>query len=316
MPIPAYNSKDLVAISTVIASAARQLNWDGDLDNNSSVKVEEVQCMRMGESLYFACNKGEHVAVANLFSAFGVIDHATLVSCVRYCNAILGPDYSTSKRKKKFGKGYTLKYSGPEQQSFRYAGLPAQFPALTVTEMADAHRLITGATLPLTATAQESRIAWCLRKFTEAGAMTNLARQAKTKSLLLHTYNAGANEINIINDSREVHAELKLLRILTESKLGVGSFNPHTQVALGGLKKACAYCNAWIGFYKPWIKAQYRVDLETPQTDNRDEGGGEGDRPEIDKTHLSRFGLYVGTLFDGKKNDMCTSVGLHQDSEW
>ncbi|TBU95654.1 hypothetical protein [Phytopseudomonas dryadis] len=301
MPISAYTPKDLVLFSTIINAATRQKNWDTELtDKAAGSKVEEVQCMRIDERLFIACNYGEHARVDSFFKAFGVTDLDTFLQCMRFCHGLLKMNHSD--KISSLGRSFTACYSEPEKASCTYAAASTAVTALSADELEFISNLLKK-TPAIPADIQAKRILWALRKLTDAGAITDFTKPSSTKSLMTKNYDTNPNAINLLNDSLTVHAELKLLRLLTQTKIGDNPLNTHKSAAIGGIKRACQSCSKWIASFVKWIKAQFDVDIELPAPDTRVSASGDGDRPQIDKDRIEVYGEYVVNLFKGGKND-------------
>ncbi|MFI8226078.1 hypothetical protein [Pseudomonas sp. NPDC085632] len=301
MPISSYNAKDLVLFSTIINSATRQKNWESELSDKAvGTKVEEVQCMKIDERLFIACNYGEHARVDKFFQAFGVTNLDTFLQCMRFCHALLKMEHTT--KIPSLGRAFTADYSGPEKTACTYAAASTAVTDLSAEELTLIRNMIKkNPTIPVDTQAQ--RILWAVRKLTDAGVATGLTKPAGSKSLMTKNYNTNTNAINLLNDSLPSHAELKLLRLLTQTKIGASPLNAHQTATIGGIKRACESCARWIAIYVKWIKAQFDVDIELPATDTRTSASGDGDRPKIEKDHVEEYGEYVVALFNGVKNN-------------
>jgi hypothetical protein len=311
MPVPAYTAEDLTVFSTIIARAACMRGWDADLGQGAPAAIQEVQCMQLGDALYFAGNGIEHMAIASYFRAFGVSDHTSLINCLKYSHWLLSTP--AHQRSAVVGRAFTGGYSPQETATMNYAAasLVAHIPALSAQEITDARGLVTTAALPA---APVRGLAWCLRKFAGAAAIAGLNRPAATLFNYPVNYN-GLHEINLLNDSTNVHAELKLLRLLTYTRTQNLLHGTASDARVGGLKRTCAFCAAWINRFRPWIGLQYRITLTLPANDTRAMGGGAGDRPS--GVGEAGFGNYVQALFNGGANSLCVDVAAHSnDAEW
>jgi hypothetical protein len=284
--------------------------WDADLGLGAPTAVQEVQCMQIGDALYFAGNGIEHMAIASFFRAFGVSDHTSLINCLKYCHWMLSTPHHL--RTAVLGRSFHGGYSPQETATMAYAAASlAHIPALSAAEILAARGLITTAALPA---APQRPLAWCLRKFVGAAAIAGLNRPAATLFNYPVNYN-GVHEINLVNDGSNVHAELKLLRLLTYSRTNNLLRGAVGAVRVGGLKRTCAFCAAWINRFHPWMRLQYRVTVDLPANDTRAMGGGAGERPS--GVGEAGFGNYVQALFNGAANDLCADVAAHaNDAEW
>ncbi|MCV4272744.1 hypothetical protein OH710_08835 [Pseudomonas capsici] len=301
MPVPEYTAEDLTVLSTVIARAACMTDWKTELGYTAAgATVEEVQIMQVRDSLFIASNKLEHLEISNLFRVFGVTDHSSFLQLIKYCYTLL---ITEAGRKDKFGKGFDHKFSTQEKETFAYAALSnAKFHTLSDTEINEVKTLITTQSLPTDLA--KKRLMWFLKKFVST-----------TKKYPLHTkmpltgWHDGVkyttSEINIVSDSSSVHAELKLLKLLTVSSdenLIKGTVG---RVRIGGLKKTCAFCAAWIQRYQPWMSWRHDTRISLPSNDTRTINNGAGQRPGDICNHEN---LYARTLFNGGVNNLCTDL--------
>lgn len=311
MPVPAYTAEHLALFSTILAAGARLRGWSRDLGvGGGEVAVQEVQCMRMNDGLYIAGNHGEHAAIADYLRAFGVTDHASFINCLKYTNWLFTVPHG--QRNGTVGRGYVATFSATEQAAIAYAGAGlGQIPVMTAPEILAARALVTTAVLPAPG---DRTLAWFLRKFTGAAAIVGLNRPVAGAINYVGQYN-GPHELTLINDGSGVHAELKLARVLTRAYVVDTLRMADPGVAIGGLKRACSYCEAWLTRYVPWMALQYRVVIQRPANDNRAQGGGAGDRPS--NVGEAGFGQYVQALFNGAANSNCADVAAHaNDDEW
>jgi hypothetical protein len=266
--------------------------------------------MQMGDALFLAGNGLEHTAIADYFRAFGVSNHTTFIDCLKYSHWLLSTPHH--QRGAVLGRAFHGGYSVQETATLTFAAASlAHVPALTAAEILAARTLITTAALPA---APQRGLAWFLRKFVGAAAIAGLNRPAATLFNYPTNYN-GLHEINLINDSSNVHAELKLLRLLTYARTNNLLRVVVGNVRVGGLKRTCAFCAAWIGHFQPWIGLQYRVTVDLPANDTRATGGGAGLRPS--GVGEAGFGNYVQVLFNGNANSACLDVAAFaNDAEW
>jgi hypothetical protein len=315
MAISDYDHKALVLFSTIICSAARQRDWGSELGNNAAApNVQEVQCMRLVDGLYVAGNGNEHVAIANLFKAFNVGGHDSFILCLRYCRTLLTLDQS--QRKKKLGKGYNrFERSPAEIESLDYAAAADPWVTLlSEQEMADAKALLER-TNDTGMTPQQKMLAWILRKVAAPDKPAAwLARPNAAAYVSVTKYN-GAHPVTLVDETSDVHAELKLLAFLTRACTANALPAGNHKVEVGGLKRACSHCDAWMGYFRNWIRLQYRVDVVAPVADTRAQGGGAGSRPS--DVGRDGFGRYVGELFNGGVNNTFANLAAYSnDDAW
>ncbi|RON50521.1 hypothetical protein BK666_05175 [Pseudomonas frederiksbergensis] len=303
MAIPDYSAKDLAVFSTIIARAACLRKWSTELGHaGAGSAIEEVQCMQFRDSLYIAGNKGEHVKIADFLQAFGVSNHASFMNCLKYSHWLLSIPFVT--RTAVTGRSYPGKFSDQEDITLTYgAASLGHIPALTLNEIDQARDLIVATVLPV---AGPLRIlAWFLKKFTEAAALPGLNRPPAAAFHYTTEYN-GVFGINVLNDSTTVHAELKLLRMLEYAHTKNLMPLKTRRVRVGGLKKTCAFCAAWINRFQPWMLTAYEVRIDLPAEDTRGVADGAGNRPT--NVGEAGFGPYVRELFNGAVNSNCADV--------
>ncbi|MBV4457917.1 hypothetical protein KVG96_08170 [Pseudomonas sp. COR58] len=311
MPMPDYTAKDLTLFSTIIARAACLRGWGADLGAGAGTAIEEVQCMQFRESLYIAGNHGEHAAIASYFRAFGVSNHETFINCLRYSRWLLTIPFVT--RTAVAGRSYHGEFSDQEEITLTYAAASlGHVPVLTAGEIAQARALIVTAVLP--AAGPLRTLAWFLKKFTGAPALAGLNRPAATAFHYSVNYN-GIHAINLLDDSSTVHAELKLMRMLAYAHTHDLMHRKTGRVRVGGLKRTCAFCAAWIGRFQPWMLRAFEVRVDLPADDTRGIADGAGNRPT--NVREAEFGAYVQALFNGAANSNCADVAAHAaDAQW
>lgn len=311
MPMPDYTAKDLTLFSTIISRAASLRDWGAELREGSGTAIEEVQCMQFRDSLYIAGNHGEHHPIANFFRAFGVSNHTTFIDCLRYSYWLLTVPFTS--RPTDVGRSYQGEFSDQDSITLAYAASSlGHIAPLSTTESARAKVLVT--TTNLTTINTQQKLAWFLKKFTGAPALNGLNRTAATDFHYSPNYN-GEYAINLLNDSTPVHAELKLMRMLAYAHTKNLLLRKTGRVRVGGLKRTCAYCAAWIDHFKPWMHKEFEVRIDLPADDTRATGSGAGQRPS--DIGESAFGNYVQALFSGATNNNCTDIAaLAGDPQW
>lgn len=309
--MPDYTAKDLAVFSTIISRAACLRGWGAELGQGVGVAVEEVQCMQFRESLYIAGNGVEHQMIADLFRAFGVSSHDSFIGCLKYCHWLLSMPFVS--RTAEAGKTFTGAYSPQETATLNFSPESlGHIPGLTPEERTQARDLVRISVLPPAGPTRT--LAWFLKKFTSAAALQGLTRPTATTFHYATQYN-GVHAINLIQDSTTVHAELKLLRMLAYAHNNNLMLKKTGRVRVGGLKRTCAFCFAWIERYKSWMFKEYNVRIDLPEHDNRAMGGGAGDRPN--GVGEQQFGLYVQALFNGAENNNCQDIEAHApDVDW
>jgi hypothetical protein len=294
-----YSANDLCFLSTVIARSATSRAWETGLDNtNEGTALQEVQCMQLNGELYLAGNHAEHKLVDAYLKAFGVCDEATFIDCIRYSDWLLAFPYKD--RKKEIGEAYKCKYSEQEEKTLGMA-TRTHFPALSAEEEAAAKELAKG-----TSTAKPA-LAWFLRKFIGAGTKAGVVKStaAKVGSVKNELYKGG-QDINLVCDEKDVHAELKLLGFLGHCLVQRQLFLANATVRVGGLKKTCTFCAGWIEWFSKWMHAQFKVDVALPANDDRAQGKGAGKRPS--SNYVGEYGTLVAKLFNGENNTSCAEL--------
>ncbi|KQQ55737.1 hypothetical protein ASF84_10415 [Pseudomonas sp. Leaf127] len=263
--------------------------------------------LQIGEVLFIAANGEEHLSIQKLFSAFGVVNHASFLLLLKYCYTLLNTE---SGRKDTFGIGFDYTFSDQEKLTLSFARTSGMiFPQLSHAQIIEAKTLVQQDSV--SPNMEKRRLAWFLKKF---------AGVKKTPGPNLHTrlplqgwgesksYPSKANEIFIITDVSKVHAELKLLKVLTVGYM-TGALSRTTQrYTLGGLKRTCLFCEAWIDFYKRWMLMKYDVRLQLPVNDTRVKGQGAGHRPVLPAERLVGESRYANTLFNGELNNPCLDL--------
>jgi len=314
MPVPNYTAKELSVLSTVIARGARLRSWDSALGvDGAALPVEEVQCMHMNGGLYIAGNHIECESIRDFFRAFGATDHASFIKCLRYTYGLI--TYPYARRAGDLGRGYEATFSGQDNRTFTFAGaLVAQLMTpLTAAEIQEINTAVTRTTLP---PVPDRPLTWFLRKFVGAAAIAGLGRPALGALNYATDYN-GQRELTIVNDRGGAHAELKLIRFMTSAVTSNTAFLGNQTVTVGGLKRACSFCNSWLGYYIAWVRIQYRIAVVLPDESCgiRAEGGGAGDRPT--GAGEGSFGRYVQLLFNGLANNNCLDIAARvNDDAW
>lgn len=303
-----YTANQLSVISAIIARAAVSRNWESDADGGPKGKIEEVQCMELDGKLYIAGNHSEHDSIAAYLTAFGVRDETSFLDCLRYSHWLLS--IQNNKRKESAGNHFKAEYSDQEILTLGLAILP--FAPLADDLAAEAKQLVKGE-IPNPDERQRG-LGWFLRRFVGAANLKPAYGKSTKGKFSLVTDSIQSSEVNVINNGADVHAELKLLKFLAENLASGAVKMNFKEVNVGGLKKACDFCNAWIGYFNAWMYKQYKITVVLPHNDtNRSTGGGAGDRPYSAK--FSDWGDYVKALFNGGPNSKCADMVTHQAKE-
>jgi hypothetical protein len=297
-----YSAADLSAFCAIITRSAVSRNWSAPTEvNDRGVAVQEVQCMLMDAKLYFAGNFSEHASIAAFLNAFGVDNEDTLLDCMRYSHWLL--TIPVHKRTEVTGFAYPMTFSDTEGAALSLSAV-LPFEALSAPEIAEARALLDGKTTARTL--REERLGWFLRKFVAAGPFVRKPYVKSNVSVTMVTNAVQPASINVVNNNADVHAELKLLAFMTGCALANQVKLSFKAVQLGGLKKTCRMCAAWVGYFKYWLYKEHRIDVQLPLADDRPSGAGAGDRPTC--AAAVAWGDYPAALFNGLANSLCVDM--------
>ncbi|MDR0279852.1 MAG: hypothetical protein LBJ37_18410 [Paucimonas sp.] len=267
-----YSPKELAYLSTIIKRTAAIRDWDTDLDSSGTKKISEVQCMQIvgDDKIFIATNPGEQDAVRYYLSGFGVNNALDFERCLFMSHELL------SMRHQLFSDAVTVrlkpdtkrKYSGQEKlvvDSFRKPSFLAGNYLKLYQDMFNA--INDGGTDPA-----GKKLSWFLRKLIACPITTNAVKSTGAPLAVLNEYSK-AVAVNVLDSIENVHAEIVLLTFLAEEV----TTNPHMfenkVIHLGGAKKACAHCAAWIALYKRWMLNTYKVKVRTTENDGGDTRG-------------------------------------------
>lgn len=312
MPMPVYAPEDLALFSTIICRAVSYMEWNEELSQSSrGPETQEVQCMQIKNGLFFAGNKTEHQGIAHLFTAFGISDHHSLILLLRYCYGIL--KMTPSERLEKLGKGIQHQFSPTEVITLNYAheSLTLLSP-LTVQECSDIKSMVLATKMPTV----PNPLMWFIRKF--LGVTKKITGLTKPTARLFN-YAANysrTNEINLVLDGGEAHAELKLSWVLA-SAYEKGDLSGKDRVTLGGLKNTCLFCNAWLFHFRAWMLRVHDVRISMPPNDKRVKAVGKGSRPKNIPQFDNSTRAFGKALFNGEANNECSDLkALEQEVAW
>lgn len=305
MPIPDYTAKDMVLFSTIIKTSARLHDWANALPVVAGVDgiqtVQEVQCMRLNGALYIAGNHTDCNAIYSFLGAFGVTDHDSLLKCLSYSHWLLT---MTRAEKGDFARTYNDSFDGQDNEAYMYSRQSAAL--LPAIDKVDAKKLVNRTDWSDLSEA-EKRLSWFLKKFTGMKKMLNFERPADSKIRRNANY-LGDVDLVLVNDTQDIHAELKLMRLLTEAALLAKIPRSKSQISLGGSKAACKFCAPWISCFQFWVKPQFGMTIELPAGDPRASGGGSGCRPDLTAEKKKPFSYLVNALFNGNANNVGTDI--------
>ncbi|SFU62636.1 hypothetical protein [Pseudoduganella namucuonensis] len=296
-----YTANQLSVFSAIIASSAANRNWDTATEvSDTGGELQEVQCMTFGGKLYIAGNFSEHLAVKAYLNAFGVNDEASFLKCMAYSHWLLAMPFLD--RMSAAGVQYRGNYSDTATAARALAALP-------FTELTDDEKLKAVALLKGTAKSDADKSkGWFLRKFVGAGPLSGTAAYVKPKpkhGVGLVTTAPSPKDINVLEDSADVHAELKLLGFAFDC---VGTNRgPYLNkpVCVGGLKKTCRFCAAWIDHLAGQM-TKAGIEINLPTLDSRTLGSGAGKRPI--SIHDAKLSPYVKAMFNGGLNSLCSDL--------
>ena len=252
-----YNAGDLAYISTVLTRASQQ-EWV-----SGSGTQEEVQMMCAGDQAFIACNHRGHELIEGMFNAFQVNSTQSFSDCLKKVDFLIDVDMDNI-RQWSHDLGRRARFSPQEiETSNLYKNTVAISPLLDY-ELKDIHDRVVkrGAiddrlTKPLLKMLGKERT----QKYTALSGIGKTNGTKKTTRI--------ANSVRLLDDDSDVHAELKLLAVLTDM-LETGEEGGLFSVHIGGLKRACRKCREWMTSYKPYLDSK-NIKLKIPESDTRPE---------------------------------------------
>ena len=286
-----YTGQNLAVMSTILTGATKR-DWS-PLGTFTAFTQEEVQMMRVGDALFISCNKSGHTAIQNFLTAFAVSSEATFINSLKYSHAIMN---ETKPVNWKGDIKDRAKYSAQDTATLSVFSFPtgtSKIPAPDV--ITDIYNCV-GKQAKKSDPAPTSPKDWKVGPFQQLLGIysTNVKAYEKGfgKPLVAAKYQNGKLSetpkmdyaVTVVADKSTVHAELKLLALLT--RMVVDGKVEAKEVQLGGAKGACRKCAAWIDSFSKWLTTQ-GITLKTPENDERksadsaDEGWG---KPELDQT--------------------------------
>ncbi|WP_321877220.1 hypothetical protein [Paraburkholderia bannensis] len=306
--MPSLSSKELAYISTIIKASAATVDWSKDLGaKDALITVQEVQCMQINDNIYIAANPGESAHVKAFLERFGVSNYLQLQNCLRYSHNLLIMDNPKRKTKSKpsqhvVGKGYTAKYS--EQDLKVIKDFVAKKPAFITPFDNEALDTINTLITTTRTDPDELRLSWFIRKFIKESEPQGAKKASGSPNAYLSKYSLSSS-VNLIQSEPNVHAELLLLRLLTEAVIADRESFKGKTIHIGGAKKACANCATWIKHFRRWMLNRFEVTLAFPIDeeggDNRAQANGAGIRPS--SSQFVTYGIYGTKLFNGEANN-------------
>lgn len=300
-----YTATNLTALSTILTCVTRTQTWQNLGTKDRSAKQEEIQILRIGERLFIACNQDGHQYVKHFLTAFGVSDDLTFAYALRVCHYLLNCTYQ--ERKDLYhSQSDRSEYSVQEKTNISHTQVPAN---LAIAE--EDKTLMNNCVGKKTE--NRDTMAWqgaCFQQLLGIYQPTKKKKSNYTDSFgppRAATFGeVGADAIpddttaiNLCTDTAGVHAELKLLAMLTRM-LAAGKLSGTTEVFLGGLKAACKECSGWIEAYSPWLSTNYSITLNLPEEDARPSANPKNwDKPTLGSDDLAALtaGDGVAELF-------------------
>ncbi|WP_321951218.1 hypothetical protein [Paraburkholderia bannensis] len=306
--MPSLSSKELAYISTIIKVSAATVDWSKDLGaKDALITVQEVQCMQINDNIYIAANPGESAHVKVFLERFSVSNYLQLQNCLRYSHNLLSMENTKRRTRNKpaqhvVGKGYDAKYSAQDRKVIDdfAAKKPAFITAFSNDELDAINTLIT----TTTTAPDDQRLSWFIRKFIEESKAQGATKASGSPNAYLSKYSLSSS-VNLIQSESNVHAELLLLRLLTEAVIADRESFKGKTIHIGGAKKACANCAIWIKHFRRWMLNRFEVTLAFPIDeeggDDRAQASGAGIRPS--SSQFVTYGIYGTKLFNGEANN-------------
>ena len=285
-----YTGAHLAVMSTILTAATKR-DWK-PLGTYTAFTQEEIQMMRVGDATFIACNKGGHTAVQNFLTAFGVNNDDTFIDSLKYSHAVL---YETKPVNWKGDIKDRAKYSAQDLGTINVFDFPAgtsKIPAAgVVTDIYNCVGKQGKKSDPLPTSPKD----WKVGPFQQLLGIYSTTKGYEAgygKPLLAAKFQIGKltetpkldQAVTVVADKQTVHAELKLLALLT--RLVVDNKVEVKEVHLGGAKGACRKCADWIKTFTTWL-ADREITLKLPADDTRKsaDSADEGwNKPELDQT--------------------------------
>ncbi len=298
LPLAADN---LSIVSTILCCATRTQSWNS-LGTSTASTQEEIQMMRIGDAFFIACNHGGHSCVTDFLNAFRVHSAESLVNSVKWCHLAID---SLDRKAWNFDDQKRSKYSDQESKTLGLFPFPADIPkTATATELGVLERCV-GKDVPSKPDQPEDWMTGVLQQLLGVYS-TSKKKYRKTYPAPTDAANFGAVGLNgtanlnlgatLITDSSKVHAELKLLALLTKMIID-GKVQGGADVYLGGLKAACKSCDGWITSYRTWLTGR-TVTLHLPDSTNRTSAtAGVWNKPKVDQD-IKSTGDVIATIPD------------------
>jgi len=258
-------------MSTILTAATKR-EWT--LGTKIPSTQEEIQMLRIGDALLIACNKDGHSEVQNFLTAFGVNSDATFIDSLKYSHAIMNETKPTNWRGDVKDRA---KYSAQDSKTINAFTFPSGIPKIpSVGVLNDIYNCV-GKAPKKNDPAPTSPKDWKVGPFQQLlGVYADSGKTYEKGYAAPATakfQNAELNQtpkldyaVTVITDKSTVHAELKLLAILT--RMVIEDLVKVKDVQLGGAKGACKKCAVWIQSYSGWLSSK-GITLQLPQNDTR-----------------------------------------------
>lgn len=298
-----YNGGNLAIMSTILTAATKR-GWT-TLGTQAASTQEEVQMMRVGDAMFIACNKTGQMVVKDFLTQLGVSSHATFIDSLRWSHAIMkeeGPmNWLGDVRSR-------AKYSPQDKITlgmFSYPSLIVRNPDATKTEIYNCVGK-PGRNDPAPNTRQNWKVGpfqQLLGVYSDNGSYIRGFGAKPVANFQSKKIDQTPNldiALTLVTDNSAVHAELKLLALLT--KMVLDGQVKVAEVQLGGAKGACRKCAKWIETYSLWLWRR-QITLQLPKSDERESAdpGAEGwNKPAVDATikNHSSAKEWIADLFD------------------
>ena len=291
-------------MSTILTAATKR-DWS-NLTTNGLFSQEEIQMLRVGDALFIAANKGGHTAVQGFLKAFGVCSAPSFIDSLKWANAIVQETKPTNWQG---DIGKRLSFSVQDKVTIDLFAYPDGLPKTpTQAMLKDIYNCV--------GKPGKKDAAPTTRKDWKTGPLQYLLGIFKDSKAYVGDYAKpsmpakvqGGNftstpkmdyAVTVITEKAVVHAELKLLAVLTRLIIE-GKVEAKT-VQLGGAKGACKECAKWINTYSEWL-SEKGITLQLPENDTRpsaDPAKDAWNNPAVDQTFKDSIkGLSIVKLFD------------------
>lgn len=282
-----YNGGNLAVMSTILTAATKR-TW-AVLGTQSASTQEEIQMMRVGDAMFIACNKTGHGVVKDFLTAFAVSSDATFIDSLKWSHAIMIEQNPTNWQ---CDRGSKAKYSVQDMATLDLFSFPSLIRRNPDNLKSDIYNCVgkQGRNDPVPNNTGD----WKVGPFQQLLGIYSANRSYNSRygakpvaSFQTRNLNQTPNmdyAVTLITDNSTVHAELKLLALLT--KMVIDNQVKVGEVYLGGAKGACRKCAKWIETYGQWLWRK-EIKLHLPKDDTRESADplAEGwNKPTVDAT--------------------------------